>query len=221
MVDFQLLIRIKNKLLKKKTMKLYKTFLMLFCFIVFILDAQNKEEKLIIKNNSIQKDGMFRSVIFSGKIKGSLYFHSMPGRYEPLNASISEIKNKKINIVVSLTSLDEIREKAPEFANAIEKDSLQFERIEFPIIDFGVPKNTEAFLKLAKYLAEQLESGKKILIHCGAGIGRTGILAASILINMDINLQKTLEMIEKAGSKPETKEQLKLVERIAEQLEEE
>jgi protein-tyrosine phosphatase len=185
------------------------------------LNEQNNDK--VVETDTIienKKNNMFRTVIFANKVKGSLYFHSMPGRYEPLNASILEIENKKIDMVVSLTSLDEIRKKAPEFANAIEKDSLQFERIEFPIVDFGVPKDTEAFLKLAKHLAKRLQSGENILIHCGAGIGRTGTLAASILVNMDISFHEALDMIKQVGSHPETEEQKELVKWVVDQFEE-
>jgi protein-tyrosine phosphatase len=139
----------------------------------------------------------------------------MPGRYNPLSTSISEIENKEIDIVVSLTSFEEIRQKSQEYANAINDRSLGFERMEFPIIDFGIPQDSIAFLDLARNLAGRLESGENLLIHCGAGIGRTGTLASSILLSLGKDLNESLKIIKNAGSNPETNEQMDLVRWVA------
>ena len=159
--------------------------------------------------------GLFRTVVLPRDVGGSLYLHSMPGRYDPLSTTVSEIEEKEIDIVVSLTSLEEIRNKSPEYANAIDDNSLGFERMEFPIIDFGIPQDSITFLKLAKNLAGRLKSGENLLIHCGAGIGRTGTLAASVLISLGKNLNESLKAVGNAGSNPETDEQMDLVKWIS------
>ena len=54
-----------------------------------------------------------------------------------------------------------------------------------------------------------------MLAHCGAGIGRTGTLAASVLVFLGVPLDQALETVHAAGSYPERPEQLELVEWVA------
>jgi len=204
-------------------MRSYITFPVICSLAAIMLFACGKNTKPSFDNNNIpetiQADSagvcLFRAVLLPQNVSGSLYLHSMPGRYDSLSASVSEIENKEIDIVVSLTSLEEIRQKSPEYGNAIDDKSLGFERMEFPIIDFGIPQDSIAFLDLAKNLAGRLKSGENLLIHCGAGIGRTGTLAASVLISLGKNLNESLGAIQNAGSYPETDEQMDLVRWVA------
>jgi len=225
------MLQILNELALKNLLKLerairmrsYITFSVICSLAAIMLYACGKETKPSIDSNTIpetiQSDstgvGLFRSVVLPHNVSGSLYLHSMPGRYDSLSTSVSEIEKKEIDIVISLTSLGEIRQKSPEYANAIDDNSLGFERMEFPIIDFGIPQDSIAFLNLAKNLAGRLKSGKNLLIHCGAGIGRTGTLAASVLISLGKNLNESLDAVRSAGSNPETEEQMDLVKWVA------
>ena len=68
---------------------------------------------------------------------------------------------------------------------------------------------------MVKNITGRLESGENLLIHCGAGIGRTGTLAASVLISLGKNLNESLDAVRSAGSNPETEEQMDLVKWVA------
>jgi len=204
-------------------MRSYITFPVIYCLAVIMFYACGKNTKPPIDSNNIpetiQSDstgvGLFRTVVLPHNVSSSLYLHSMLGRYDSLSTSVSEIEEKEIDIVVSLTSLEEIRQKSPGYAKAIDDKSLGFERMEFPIIDFGIPQDSIAFLNLVKNLADRLKSGENLLIHCGAGIGRTGTLAASVLISLGKDLNESLDAVRNAGSNPETEEQMDLVRWIA------
>ena len=204
-------------------MRSHITFPVICCLAGIILHACGNNTKPSNNSSKIPETiladstgvGLFRSVVLPSDVSGSLYLHSMPGRYNPLSTSISEIENKEIDIVVSLTSFEEIRQKSQEYANAINDRSLGFERMEFPIIDFGIPQDSIAFLNLVENLAGRLNSGENLLIHCGAGIGRTGTLASSILLSLGKDLNESLKIIKNAGSNPETNEQMDLVRWVA------
>lgn len=49
------------------------------------------------------------------------------------------------------------------------------------MVDGGTPSNFEAYRSLVSELIQALSAGETIVIHCRAGLGRTGMLAASIL----------------------------------------
>ena len=65
---------------------------------------------------------MFRQVELPDAVQGSLYLHSMPGRYEPLDSTVRAIKDANISMVVSLVSDKEIEDKSPGFATVIVSD---------------------------------------------------------------------------------------------------
>ena len=61
--------------------------------------------------------------------------------------------------------------------------------IQFPIIDGGVPDFDSSMYwrdVLSPELQNHLRDGKKILIHCRGGLGRTGTIAARLLVDLCI-----------------------------------
>ncbi|HEX6392861.1 MAG TPA: protein-tyrosine phosphatase family protein [Acidimicrobiales bacterium] len=52
-----------------------------------------------------------------------------------------------------------------------------------PIPDLHVPSRDDAVELLAE-VRSRLDGGQSLLMHCGAGIGRTGTIAAGVLITM-------------------------------------
>lgn len=53
--------------------------------------------------------------------------------------------------------------------------------VHFPIRDRGLPASLEKTAVLIKDLHAQIKSGKNTAIHCRAGIGRSGLIAACVL----------------------------------------
>jgi protein-tyrosine phosphatase len=161
---------------------------------------------------------MFRSIKLPDHIPGKIYLHSMPGYYEKYELAFSELSEKDIQTVISFTSLNEIRMKSPDYAKAIEAGSLPFTRISFPIRDFSVPDDRDAYLRLVKETACSIMGGESVLVHCAAGIGRTGMFAASVLLALGLKKPDALARVRAADSEPEITYQAALVDWVAEQF---
>lgn len=138
---------------------------------------------------------------------GHLYLHSMPGRYEPLAGFLAETQRCGIGQIICLTSEEEIHRKAPQYFQAIHNNGFPIPRVAYPITDFGIPADTDAFYQLVGESVEKLKAGENLLVHCAGGIGRTGTFAGCILKALGL----PLEVLEESGSYPETEGQLKLI----------
>jgi len=154
---------------------------------------------------------LFRKLELPPGVAGALYLHSMPGREEALEDAVAEMRRLSISRVVSLADLAEISVKSEAYAHAIEAAEIPATLASCPIPDRGVPEDPAAFVMSAEQTALALKSGEKILGHCGAGVGRTGTYAAAVLLRLGLSKNQALARVRQAGSNPETKEQLDLL----------
>ncbi len=161
---------------------------------------------------------MFRSVALPPTAPGALCLHSMPGWYEPFDRAGREIIRLDITRVVCLTPLTEVRGKSPAYARAIESGELPWTHQLFGIQDYGVPEDPIGFLDLAQAIAQALRSGERVLIHCGAGIGRTGTLATCVLMHLGVSRDDATRSVADAGAGAETAPQKALVWWVADRL---
>ncbi len=87
----------------------------------------------------------------------------------------------------------------------------------FPVPDRSVPSDLAAFRTLVTALASRLEQGRSVAVHCRAGIGRSGILTAAILVNLGEEASRVFEVISEARGLevPDTPEQVAWFERTS------
>jgi len=162
---------------------------------------------------------MVRQVILPSKIKGRMYLHHMPGRYtESLDDFIKISENLGIIRVICLTPKREIEGKSRDYASALDNGSLPWITDSFPIEDFGCPVDPDHFLSFCLMEAANLVRGEAILLHCGAGVGRTSTCAIVILMILGWTVLEAKDLIFKMGSRPDTDEQRDLVKWCAEYL---
>ncbi|RLA52591.1 MAG: protein tyrosine phosphatase [Gammaproteobacteria bacterium] len=85
---------------------------------------------------------------------------------------------------------------------------MDFELYEIP--DRGVPLNVRAFGRLCLRIHESCDGGKRVLAHCRAGIGRSGLFAASVLLLAGFEIDEAFHVVsESRGVEvPDTPEQV-------------
>jgi protein-tyrosine phosphatase len=139
----------------------------------------------------------------------------MPGRYEPLAETLAELRQRRIARLVCLAAPAELDRKAPEYAAALREGTLPCAHSLCAIPDYGIPADSAAFISLAKEIAGRLRQGEAVLVHCGAGIGRTGMFAACALLALGVPLAAARRAVASAGAGAETPEQHAIVDAFA------
>jgi len=153
----------------------------------------------------------FRAVELAGPGLGALWLASMPGRFEPWPEFQTEARRKAIAQVLCLTPLHEVQRLSPSYMAAIDSGTLPFRWTHLPMLDFGLTSRVDAFRIGIEDAAGTLRSGQAVLLHCAAGIGRTGTVAACLLKHLGLPTAAALQRVRDAGSNPESALQSGLV----------
>jgi protein-tyrosine phosphatase len=127
---------------------------------------------------------------------------------------IQSLKKAGVDFLVSALTLSE----AEEMGLVAEADCCRCYGIEFlmfPVEDRSVPTSESEFEKLLNSVSEALANGKGVAIHCRAGIGRSSLIAASVLIRNGLSAEAAFDAIKKARGipVPDTLDQRRWVER--------
>ena len=123
-----------------------------------------------------------------------------------------------IGRIVCLTPLSEIRDRSKQYYELITAGSLPWKFDQFPIPDFGVPRDWDSFLNLVYDTASNVRSGERILIHCYAGIGRTGTFAMVLLMALGMSRVDGAAAVRMAHAHPEGMDQQDLIDWCAEKI---
>ena len=154
---------------------------------------------------------MFRRVDLPARVPGRLLLHSMPGRFEAIERVWHQLRSEAVGAIVCLTEKYEIRLKSSQYAEALETGTVPCSVLPFEIREGGVPANREAFWVLANDVAIRLQSGEAVLIHCAGGVGRTAMLAISVLLALGEPMNEAESVVSRAGSTVETTAQIEML----------
>lgn len=88
-----------------------------------------------------------------------------------------------------------------------EKHGLAY--VSYPIPDRGLPPSVSGFAELTKSIYHASAGGQSTVIHCRAGIGRTGLVAAGVLLHAAFSVDNAFAHIaQRRGVEvPDTQEQ--------------
>lgn len=131
-----------------------------------------------------------------------------PSGGQLLQSQMTYLANCKFDTVVSL--LTKTEEQALGLVREAESIvGLGMEFLSSPIHDMGVPADPQVFCNLASRLAADIEQNHRVLVHCHAGIGRSGLLSAAILVALGSPPQSAFDLVTCARGEvvPETLEQ--------------
>ena len=140
---------------------------------------------------------------------GSLSVMAKPVSGEWIEDEFSNISMFGIDRIVSLLESHEVYDLGLEMEKALaEKNGMEF--ISYPIPDRGLPNSIDDFLKFTKRLYSEAAGGLNTVVHCRAGIGRTGMIAAGILLHCGFEPIDAFDLISKKRgvAVPDTQEQI-------------
>ncbi len=135
---------------------------------------------------------------------GRVWLGSMPGRLEPWPDFLAEAAAKGVQQVLCLNPLYEIERLSPAYAAAISDGRLPFRWTHLPMQDFGLATEIAAYRAVIDDVADTVRGGGSVLLHCAAGIGRTGTSAACLLKRLGASTVMALQRVREAGSNPES-----------------
>jgi protein-tyrosine phosphatase len=119
---------------------------------------------------------------------------------------------------VCLCELPELADRYPGYLSWLRANQ-PARALWYPIPDLHAP-DLEPAMALLDDLGTRLRSGQSLLMHCGAGIGRAGTLAAGLLVAGGVPLAEALDRVaaHRPMAGPEAGAQTELLEALAARL---
>ena len=153
-----------------------------------------------------------------GRWGGRLAVVTRPRGGDWLEDEASGWRRAGIDIVISLLEKDEAAQfDLARETEAAEANGVRF--VSFPIPDRGVPASTSAAISLMERIVDALDDGKNVAVHCRQGIGRSGLIAAGVLVISGIAPERAIEIVSSARGRtiPETHDQRQWLQQLPSQ----
>ncbi|AOE85139.1 cyclin-dependent kinase inhibitor 3 family protein [Pseudomonas sp. TCU-HL1] len=137
-------------------------------------------------------------VLSVSHLPGKLIFTPCPGtRDSSLDEALETLKQAGASAVITLMPLSELN------ANGVDRIAEHCEQLELawfhlPVADEQVPQDdfNQAWDGWKQQILDLLNSGKHLAIHCKGGSGRTGLIAARILIETGVPRAEAIAQVQ-------------------------
>jgi protein-tyrosine phosphatase len=116
-----------------------------------------------------------------GPWPGKLAISPRPRGGDWLKDEMRSWRRAGVGLVVSLLTPDEVEDLGLQ-NEPMECRENGIEFISFPIVDRSVPASEGDAVRLIERLDAELDRGRNIVVHCRQGVGRSGLIAASLLV---------------------------------------
>ncbi len=143
-----------------------------------------------------------------------------PGRWDrELEPDLERLTGRyETDALVTLLEEEEFeRYGVPGFLRRVREAGLEV--VHFPIADVKTPRKaqSEDYAALIERLVSLLKEGKTVVIHCRGGLGRTGTVAASVLVALGRDPDEAIRLVRSVRSERavETRKQEEYVRRFA------
>jgi protein-tyrosine phosphatase len=118
------------------------------------------------------------------ELSGSVYRSPMPyGPFDPDERIFQAFIDQKINTIIMLVQQQEAIYKAHRDLITLYQ-TFGFNVIHFPIQDFETPHNVQHFSETVDLAIEKARNGENLVMHCNAGLGRTGLFATAMALSL-------------------------------------
>jgi len=140
---------------------------------------------------------------------GKLAISPRPRGSDWLEDEIHYLKSNRVDIVVcALMPSEIIQLELTDEEQLCHKHNISY--LSYPIPDRETPQSMREFYDFTQKLSFELTQGKNILVHCRQGIGRSSLIAASLLRHIEKkSASEIFQMItlQRGINVPDTKEQ--------------
>ena len=139
---------------------------------------------------------------------GLLSLSGRPRGHEWLEDEINAWGKSGVTHVISLLELKEALDLGLRDEAFFTKQA-QMRFTNYCIPDMQIPLNINDFIDLALNLSQEIQSGEWVHIHCRAGIGRSGVMASTVLYFLGYEPEQALHLVSQCRKLqiPDTEEQ--------------
>lgn len=129
-------------------------------------------------------------------LPGKFLAGEYPGHFydEKVSQRIGAFLEAGINTFIDLTTPEELPPYESILKDQAQPHEMEVQHLRFPIGDFGLPTHA-GMTSTLNAIDSALDAGRKVYVHCWAGVGRTGTVVGCYLVRHGMTGRQALHQI--------------------------